>query len=99
MDDGFVLLNWTYLPSPSSVTVKEFQVKAGSTSQTFGQAKNLGRIQGDSLRVKQSVGGEIKRYQIKAVDVNGNKSPNAAFQDIEIKNPEIDSEVIATIND
>ena len=95
MDDGFVLLNWTYTPSASSVTLKEFHVKKGNTNQTFGQASNKGRIQGNSLRVKQNVG--IKRYYIKAIDINDKKSTEA-FQDIEIKNPEISSEVSATID-
>ena len=84
MDDGFVLLNWTYTPSASSVTLKEFHVKKGNTNQTFIQASNKGRIQGNSLRVKQNVG--IKRYYIKAIDINDKKSTEA-FQDIEIKNP------------
>ena len=96
MDDGFVLLNWSYTPPASGITVKEFQVKVGNTNQTFGQALDKGRIQATSLKVKQSVG--TKRYHIKAFDVNDNVSA-IATQDITINPPEIGSNVTTTIDD
>ena len=92
MDDGFVLLKWTYSPPSSPVLpipVKEFQVKVGTASQNFNQAANLGRIQGDSLKVKQTVG--TKRYFVKAIDVNDNKTLIAGTQDITINPPELPS--------
>lgn len=96
MDDGFVLLNWSYTPPASGITVKEFQVKVGNTNQTFGQSLDKGRIQATSLKVKQSVG--TKRYHIKAFDVNDNESA-IATQDITINPPEIGSNVTTTIDD
>jgi len=96
MDDGFVLLNWSYTPPASGITVKEFQVKVGNTTQTFGQALDKGRIQATSLKVKQSVG--TKRYHIRAFDVNDNVSA-IATQDITINPPEIGSNVTTTIDD
>jgi len=86
MDDGFVLLNWTYTPPTSGITVKEFQIKVGNTNVAFGQALDKGRIQATSLKVKQSVG--TKRYHIKAFDVNDNESA-IATQDITINPPEL----------
>ena len=86
LDDGFVLLNWTYTPPTSGITVKEFQVKVGNTNQTFAQASNKGRIQGNNLKVKQTVG--TKRYHIRAFDVNDNSSA-ISTQDIIINGPEL----------
>ena len=93
MDDGFVLLNWSYTPPASGITVQEFQVKVGTTSQTFAQASDKGRIQATSLKVKQTVG--TKRYHIKAFDVNGNESA-VATQDIVINPPELPSPFFET---
>lgn len=86
MEDGFVLLNWTYTPPTSGITVKEFQVKVGTTSQTFAQASNKGRIQGNNLKVKQTVG--TSRYHLRAFDVNDNSSA-IATQDIIVNGPEL----------
>ena len=86
MDDGFVLLNWSYTPPTSGITVKEFQVKVGNTNQTFAQASDKGRIQATSLKVKQTVG--TKRYHIRAFDVNDNVSA-INTQDITINPPEL----------
>ena len=93
IDDGFVLLNWTYSPPSSPVLpipVKEFHLKVGTPGQGgFSQATDLGKIQGDSLKVKQTVG--TVRYFIKAIDVNGNKTLIAGTQDVTINPPELPS--------
>mgnify|MGYP003111618375 CR=1 FL=1 len=86
MEDGFVLLNWTYTPPTSGITVKEFQVKAGTTSQSFADASDKGKIQGNNLKVKQTVG--TTRYHIRAFDVNDNSSA-ISTQDIIINGPEL----------